>query len=94
MVGGAFLKEYGAYNAARLPDYHRLDFSVTYWFKSKRFQRNGINISVYNIYMRRNPILLSWDIIEDTEKDNTYYIKETAPALFKILPSVSWTFKF
>ncbi len=94
MVGGAFLKEYGAYNAARLPDYHRLDFSVTYWFKSKRFQRNGINISVYNIYMRRNPILLSWDIIEDTEKDNTYYIKEAAPALFEILPSVSWTFKF
>ena len=94
MVGGAFLKEYGAYNAARLPDYHRLDFSVTYWFKSKRFQRNGINISIYNVYMRRNPILLSWSIKEDKEVENTYHIEEASPALFEILPSISWTFKF
>ena len=94
MVGGAFLNEYGAYNAARLPDYHRLDFSVTYWFKSKRFQRNGINISIYNVYMRRNPILLSWSIKEDKEVENTYHIEEASPALFEILPSISWTFKF
>ena len=94
MSGGGFLKEYGAYNAARLPDYHRLDLSVTYWFKCKRLQRNGINISVYNVYMRRNPILLSWHIAEDKAKDNTYHILEASPALFEILPSISWNFKF
>lgn len=94
MVGGAFLKEYGAYNAARLPDYHRLDLSVTYWFKSKRFQRNGINISIYNVYARRNPMFLSWRVAEDEEMDNTYNITEGKPVLFEILPSISWTFKF
>lgn len=94
MVGGAFLKEYGAYNGARLPDYHRLDLSVTYWFKSKRFQRNGINISVYNVYMHRNPILLSWRIEENDTQYNTYNITEASLALFEIIPSISWTFKF
>ena len=94
MVGGGFLKEYGAYNAARLPDYHRLDLSVTYWFKSKRFQRNGINLSVYNVYLRRNPMLLSWNIKEDKDNPGVYKIKEASPALFEILPSISWTFKF
>lgn len=94
MVGGAFLKEYGAYNGARLPDYHRLDLSVTYWFKSKRFQRNGINLSVYNVYMRRNPILLSWKIEENEDEWGAYHISKKESALFEILPSISWTFKF
>ena len=94
MVGGSFLKEYGAYNGARLPDYHRLDLSVTYWFRSKKFQRNGINISVYNVYLRRNPLLLSWNVVEDEENPEVYRIKDASPALFEILPSISWTFKF
>jgi hypothetical protein len=94
MVGGSFLKEYGAYNGARLPDYHRLDLSVTYWFKSKKFQRNGINLSVYNVYMHRNPMLLSWDIQQDKEREDVYIIRDASPTLFEILPSISWTFKF
>ena len=93
-VGGGFLKEYGAYNGARLPDYHRLDLSVTFWIKSKHLQRNGINLSVYNVYLRRNPMLLSWNIEEDKERPGVYHIKEASPALFEILPSISWTFKF
>ena len=94
MTGGSFIKEYGGYNAARLPDYHRLDLSLSYWFKCKRLQRNGINLSVYNAYMRRNPMLLSWDVIEDKEQKGVYHIKVKGPALFEILPSISWTFKF
>lgn len=94
MVGNAFVKEYGGYNAARLPDYHRLDLSVSYWFKTKHLQRNGINISVYNAYMRRNPMLLSWNIEEDKEQKGVYHIRVKGPALFEILPSISWTFKF
>ena len=94
MIGGAFLKEYGAYNGSRLPDYHRLDISATYWFKSKRFQRNGINISIFNVYLRRNPMLLSWKIEEDEDTKGLYHIIEGSPALFEILPSISWTFKF
>ena len=94
MTGGAFVKEYGSYNAARLPDYHRLDLSISYWFKCKRLQRNGINLSVYNAYLRRNPMLMSWDIIEDVEHKGVYHIKVKGPALFEILPSISWTFKF
>ena len=61
---------------------------------SKRFQRNGINISIYNVYAHRNPILLSWDIEADEEVENTYRIREASPALFEILPSISWAFKF
>ena len=94
IIGGAFLKEYGAYNGARMPDYHRMDISITYWFKSKRFQRNGINLSVYNVYLKRNPIILSWQVIELEDQEGAYEIKQSTPALFEILPSISWTFKF
>jgi hypothetical protein len=94
MIGGAFVKEYGAYNAARLPDYHRLDLSVTYWFKTKWLRRSGINLSIYNVYMRKNPMLMSWDISEHDTKAETYDITVRGPYLFRILPSISWNFKF
>lgn len=41
----------------RLPDYHRLDFSLTYHNKYK-FIQSIIKIGVYNLYNRHNPIYL------------------------------------
>jgi hypothetical protein len=34
------------------------------------------------------------NIEADEEVENTYRIREASPALFEILPSISWTFKF
>lgn len=90
--GNAFLKEYGAYNGGKLPDLHHLDLSATYWFKHSRHRQSGINISVYNIYAHKNPLMVSWKIAIDEHK--SIHIEENMHVLYTIMPSISWTFKF
>ena len=90
--GNAFLKEYGAYNNGKLPDLHHLDLSATYWFKRSHDKHSGINISVYNIYAHKNPLMVSWKITVD--EDKSIHIKENMHILYTIMPSISWTFKF
>lgn len=89
--GNAFLKEYGAYNGGKLPDLHHLDLSATYWFKHSKQRRSGINISIYNIYAHKNPLMMSWDI---KIEDDTIHIKDNFHTLYTIMPSISWTYKF
>lgn len=93
-VGGAFIKEFGSYNGNRLPDFHHLDISATYWLKSDKFQRSGINISLYNVYFHKNPIIISWAIYEDYDINKLYHISQRHHTLYTFIPSISWTFKF
>jgi hypothetical protein len=88
-----FIKELGSYNGKRLPDIHHLDLSVTYWFKSKRFKQNGINLSIYNVYAHANPILTSWTVMLHDDPLSVS-ISEKHHYLYTIVPSISWTFKF
>ena len=90
--GNNFLKEYGLYNGGKLPDMHHLDLSATYWFKRSRDKHSGINISIYNVYAHKNPLMISWSINIDENK--TIHIKEKQHTLYTILPSISWIFKF
>lgn len=90
--GNAFMREFGDYNGAKLPDIHHLDLSATYWFKCDRFRQSGINVSVYNVYAHRNPMMISWDV--EVNKDESIEITERKHAVYTILPSISWTFKF
>ena len=89
----SFIKEFGPYNGSRLPDIHHLDLSATYWFKSKRLKQNGINLSVYNVYAHRNPILTSWAVSLSNDP-LAVSIKEKHHYIYTIIPSISWTFKF
>ena len=59
MNGGSILKEYGPYNGSRLPDFNRLDFSATWWIMRRDARRSGINLSIYNVYARKNPLTVS-----------------------------------
>lgn len=86
------LPQYGAYNGARLPDLHHLDLSATYWFKCRRLEDSGINISIYNVYAHKNPIMLSWDVYADSQ--GSIHIEEKYHTIYTIIPSISWTFKF
>ena len=90
--GNSFLKEYGSYNGGRLPALHHLDLSATYWFKRSRDRHSGINISVYNVYAHKNPLMISWKV--DVDKNKTIHIKEKQHTVYTIMPSVSWIFKF
>ncbi len=92
IAGGSFVRGHGSYNGARLPDYHRLDLSVTYWLQREPW-RSGINLSVFNLYAHRNPLYISWPVLVDEEKSE-YQIHPRKHYLYNIIPSVSWIFKF
>jgi hypothetical protein len=94
---------YGTRNNSRLPDYHRLDLSVTYRISNpgKRFQQNII-LTLYNAYGRYNPFSLSFNRTIDSNGNlvipaNTqagYQLVPTALSVAGIIPSVNYQFKF
>ena len=78
-------------NGYRMPDYHRLDLSANYEpvNKNKRFNSSW-SFGLYNVYNRKNAY-----IIDFRENENNPNITEAYKiALFGIIPSVTWNFKF
>jgi hypothetical protein len=88
---GRMVSFYTERNAHRLPAYHRMDFSATYEPKNtgKKFQSSW-NFSVFNVYGRENPFMISFRESET----NPGRQEAVRTALFKIVPSVTWNFKF
>lgn len=83
---------YSERNSYRLPDYHRLDLSVTFKGKVKPGKKwqNEFNISVYNAYNRHNPYMISFQ----SEQDNPDVTYAEMTYLFGIIPSFTYNFKF
>ncbi|MDR2980188.1 MAG: TonB-dependent receptor [Bacteroidales bacterium] len=97
LYGGTYITEYSERNAYRMPSYHRLDLSVDWTIaKRKRFE-TGINLSIYNVYNRKNPFFIFIDTeIDLNPAEGSPYIAMQAyqMSLFPILPSLTWNFKF
>lgn len=53
----------GEKNGARLPDYHRLDLSVTYDFKFGE-SKATLGLTIFNVYDRKNVWYKEFDVIE------------------------------
>ncbi|MCK6609718.1 MAG: TonB-dependent receptor [Bacteroidia bacterium] len=83
---------YSERNGARMPAYHRMDFSVTLGRKKipGKVYKNESNwvFSVYNVYGRKNAYTLSY---ENDSKGNPIVQKWY---LFTFVPSVTYNFKF
>ena len=84
---------YDERNANRLPDYHRMDLSVTIdpkeEKKNKRFVSSW-NFSVFNVYGRKNPISVGFAENPDRPgqpNSSMFYIPGP-------VPSVTWNFSF
>jgi len=90
--GGNILPLYTGRNEYRLPDYHRLDLSVTIRGKEKPGKRwyGEWNISVYNAYARKNPWTLNFQQ-DETNPDVTY---AEMTYLFSIIPALTYNFTF
>jgi hypothetical protein len=75
-----------------MPDYHRLDVSVTLKPKEKpnRKWHGEWNLSVYNAYARKN----AWAINFVQEPADPYKTYAEMTYLFSIIPSISYNFKF
>lgn len=81
---------YSERNGYRMPDFHRLDLGATYTGKQfKRFQSSW-NFSIYNAYARENPYMIEFK--EDPNDASKTQAIQTS--LFKIIPSVTYNFKF
>ncbi len=103
-IGGQVVNFYSERNGYRMPDYHRLDLGVTLNNKkfklatdpdtgkeiqvAKRFESSW-NFSVYNAYARENSYSISFKANETTGITEANQI-----ALFKLIPSITYNFKF
>jgi hypothetical protein len=88
--GEQTIYQYANRNSNRMPDYHRLDLSVTYENKNKKNNVGSWNFSLYNVYGRENAYRISF---QDDPLDNSKtQIIQTA--LFRWVPSITYNFKF
>ncbi|TDS12403.1 TonB-dependent receptor [Sphingobacterium paludis] len=90
-VDGKSMFYYTERNGYRMPNYHRLDLSATYEPNKthKRFNSSW-TFGVYNAYNRRNAYIIDFRDSETTPNATEAY----QVALFGIIPSVTWNFKF
>lgn len=79
---GQDILQYGARNGYRMKPYHRADVSIKFSRQRKHYERAWI-ISIYNLYARENPFYIYSD-------GNVF--KQVS--LFRILPSITYQFKF
>lgn len=103
IVDGELVQYYTERNGYRMPDYHRLDIGFTVNNRNyktiidvdtgkekkvaKRFESSW-NFSVYNAYARENAYSISF---RENENGQTEAVQV---ALFKMIPSVAYNFKF
>jgi hypothetical protein len=77
-------------NASRMPDYHRLDLGLTWYLKDTEKYESSWNFSVYNAYARENAYTITFrENAEDPSKTEA-----VQTALFKIIPAITYNFKF
>jgi len=84
---------YSARNSNRIPDYHRLDLSITYDFKKneKRTFKQSINFSLYNVYARRN----AYSVTYKQNADNPNISEATRLSIIgTVIPSITYNFNF
>lgn len=82
-------------NGGKMPSYHRMDFALTYDFRKKKRWEHSLNLSVYNVYRRKNAFAINFlgeeANIEGTDR-NVMVAKRTY--LFDIVPAITYNFKF
>ena len=103
-IDGQVINYYTERNGYRMPDYHRLDIGVTLYndnFKTvvnpetgeekevPRRWESSWNFSVYNAYARENAYSITFK-----ENAVTGQTEAVQLALFKIIPSITYNFKF
>lgn len=101
-------KEYGEKNSFRAEPYHRLDFGLQYHRKKRRYESTW-DLSVYNLYSRKNPFFYTVgkdgktsffggfeDQFNQTQTQGTTYSNIVLKrfSLFPIIPSLTYSFKF
>lgn len=87
------VKEYSGYNNAQMPNYIRTDIAANYYFIKTAKKESALNFSIYNTFNIANPIYVVLDVEVNENKDKVV-VTQKEKVLYRILPSVSWRFKF
>ncbi|MBP6587227.1 MAG: TonB-dependent receptor plug domain-containing protein, partial [Flavobacterium sp.] len=87
------VKEYSEYNNAQMPNYIRTDLSVNYFFIKSSKKESALNFSIYNTFNIENPIYIVMNVKVNEDKQSVV-VETEKKYLYKILPSISWRFKF
>jgi hypothetical protein len=89
-IDGITTNLYTERNGYRMPDYHRLDLGATYYFAKSTSEEMSLTLSIYNAYAKENAYSISFEPSE-TNPNITEAVKL---ALFSIVPSLSFNFRF
>ncbi len=89
-IDGQIVGYYTERNGYRMPDYHRLDLGLTWIRKQTAKDESSWNFSVYNAYGRENAYYISFR----QNEINPELTEAVQISLFKLIPSVSYKFKF
>jgi CarboxypepD_reg-like domain/TonB-dependent Receptor Plug Domain len=81
---------YSERNGYRMPDYHRLDVGATWKGNTQKRWQSEWAFSIYNVYAREN----AYSITFEQDADDPTRTNAVKTALFKMIPSVSYNFKF
>ncbi|GAA4402373.1 TonB-dependent receptor [Nibrella viscosa] len=87
-----FVNDYGPRNSFRAEAYHRMDFSIQF-HKKKRYYERTWELSVYNLYNRRNPFYYNLDTKEQGQGQPAVTVLKRY-SVFPVVPSFSYNFKF
>lgn len=88
---GLSIASFSNRNESRLPAYHRLDLSATYTPKknlNRKWQGEWV-FGIYNAYNRRNAASINF-----RQNDETGQNEASRTAIFGIIPSITYNFKF
>lgn len=89
VIDNKIIFEFSGYNGFKMPDYHRLDLSLTYKLPIGKQIASDINLSIFNVYNRANPFAVYFST---KDREDTYDYQIAMTYLMPVLPSISWTF--
>ncbi len=89
-INGRIENLYTERNGYRMPAYHRMDIGATWIRKKTEKFESSWTFSIYNLYARENAYL----ILFETSATDPNRTEAVQVALFKIVPSFSYNFKF
>lgn len=90
IIDGQIQYLYTERNGYRMPDYHRMDLSLTVQGKPRPKYENSWNFACYNIYGRQN----AYSIDFQDDPDDPTKTQAMKTALFRWVPSITYNFKF
>jgi CarboxypepD_reg-like domain/TonB-dependent Receptor Plug Domain len=89
MIDNRIVFLYTDRNGNRMPAYHRLDLGASKQFARKKHYESNLTFSLYNAYGHDNAYTITFK-----QNEKTKQIEAIQTTLFKLVPSITYNFKF